>query len=245
MINIVIPMAGKTTFDDPRYIYPKPLIEINGKPLIQMVIESLKKIHKDLKFTFIINSSDASKYFVDNVIRLAVGSECNIIKLDKQTQGAAASVLMAIEHIDNEDELIVTNYDQLINSDISSFINSARKQNVDSFVLCFESIHPRWSFVRLDKDENIVETSEKRPISNKAIAGFYYFKKGKEFVLGVMEMIKKEAHVNGAYFTAPVLNELVLQNKKIKQFPINKDDYHSFYSPSLIDKYIQKVKNGN
>jgi len=244
MINIVIPMAGNNMFDDPRYIYPKPLIEINDKPLIQLVVENLKRIDGDLCFTFILNANDASKYFVDNVIKLAVNGKCKIIKLDKQTQGAAASVLMAIEYIDNDDELIIANYDQLINSDLNQFLNSARKESMDSFVLCFESIHPRWSFVRLDKNENIVETSEKRPISNNAIAGFYYFRKGKYFVSCAKEMIKKEAHVDGRYFTAPVINEMILMNKKIKRFSINKEDYHSFYSPSLIDKYIQKLRNG-
>jgi hypothetical protein len=106
----------------------------------------------------------------------------------------------------------------------------------------FESIHPRWSYARTDADLHIIETAEKRPISKHAIAGLYYFRQGRDFVDSAMNMIKKDAHVNGTYFIAPTLNEMVLHNKKLTIYPIENSRYHTFYTPNKINEYIRSLK---
>lgn len=234
MLNILVPMAGPVELDPKKSPYPKPLIEIDGKPMIQLVIEYLDSIKLDKRFIFIVNSTDCQSYHLDNVLRLLTDNNCTIINLDKSTRGAACTALMAIEHINSTDPLIISNSNNIIDLDLNLVIEFFQSRKVDAGTICFESVHPKWSFVRLDEKGKIVETAEKRPLSRNAIAGFYYFKKGKDFVSGAMDMIEKDVNVAGSYFIAPVLNELVLKNMNLEIYPIESSAYHNFYAPNRI-----------
>lgn len=240
MVNILLPMGGATFFNLPEYPFPKPLIEIHNKPIIQLVIENLNRIKSEKNFIFIVNSEDCREFYIDKTINLLAGESCQIIKLTGETRGAACSVLMAIEHIDNELPLIIANSDQIFENDINQAIDYFQEENFDAGVVCFDSVHPRWSYVRTDQEGYIVESAEKRPISKNAIAGFYYFKHGRDFVRAAMQSIKKDNNVNGLYYIAPAIGELVLERKKLGVYKIDVEQYHTFYTPQKIKEYEQK-----
>lgn len=240
MLNILIPMAGPAKFNEEEFQYPKPLIEINGKPMIELAIEMFKSIKQEKNFIFLVNRSDCQSFYLDNVLQLLTNNKCKIIKLEKPTRGAACTALLAIEQINNSDPLIISNGDHVIDYDLNLVVEHFQKRHVDGGTICFESVHPKWSFVRLDENDKIIETAEKRPLSKNAIAGFYYFRKGKDFVSGAMNIIQKDVNVAGNYFVAPVLNELVLNNKNLEIFPIPSSSYYNFYSPHMIKEYETK-----
>lgn len=236
MINILIPLAGKNQFfSEAEYPYPKPLIEINGKTMIEHILASFESIQKEKQFIFIVNNEDCKKYHLDNILNLLTDHTCKIIKIDGETKGAACSALMAIEHINNDTPLVIANADQIIGEDIQTKIGTL--EAYDAGVITFDSVHPKWSYARVDSDGNITETAEKRPISKNAIAGFYYFKEGQEFVASAMSMIRKDASVNGLYFIAPALNEMILKNKSLGILQIDNSNYYTFYSPNKIKEY--------
>lgn len=236
MINILIPLAGKNNFfPEGEFPYPKPLIEINGKTMIEHVIDNFETITQKKQFIFIVNTEDCKKYHLDNVLNLLTDQQCKIIKIDRETKGAACSALMAIEHIDNNMPLIIANADQVFDDDIRELIKPLA--DYDAGVLSFESVHPRWSYARVNEKNLITETAEKRPISKHAIAGLYYFAKGADFISSSMQMIKKDANVNGLYFIAPVLNEMVLNNKKMTVVSVASSRYHTFYTPAKIQEF--------
>ncbi len=244
MINILIPLAGKTVFfDTAEYPFPKPLIEICGKPMIELLIGNFMAINKERKFIFIVNQSDCEKYHLDNTLKLLTDYNCEIIKVSGETKGAACSVLLAVEYINNDNELVISNGDQLIDRDLNEVLEHFEKRKVDAGVICFESVHPKWSYVQLDEDGKIMEMAEKRPISKNAIAGFYYFRQGCDFVNSAMKSIEKGASVNGIYYIAPTFNELILENKHLEIFRIESSQYHSFYSPQKISEYEKIVKD--
>jgi dTDP-glucose pyrophosphorylase len=239
MINILIPLAGPHQFfSESKYIYPKPLIEIQGKTMIEHVIENFKSI-KEKNFIFILNNEDCKKHHLDNVLNLLTKDRCQIIKINGETKGAACSALMAIEHINNTSPLIITNADQLFEDELETLITQFK--DADAGVISFNSVHPRWSYAKLDKKENIIETSEKRPISNHAIAGFFYFKEGRSFIKSAMRMIEKDANFRGNFYISPTLNEMVLENKKLRIVSVDNKRYHTFYTPKKIDDY-EKLK---
>lgn len=241
MINILIPLAGRNQFfPETEYPYPKSLIEINGKTMIEHVIDNFATIQKKKQFIFIVNSEECKKYHLDNILYLLTDHSCKVIKIDRETKGAACSAMMAIEYINNEMPLIITNADQIFDENLGELINHFHGN--DAGVLTFESVHPRWSYARVDDNNHITETAEKRPISKHAIAGFYYFAKGSDFINSAMQMIKKDANVNGVYFIAPVLNEMVLSNKQMKIIPIANNHYHTFYTPSKIYEYERNTQ---
>lgn len=236
MINILIPLAGKNQyFSETEYPFPKPLIEFNGKTMIEHIIDNFSSIQKEKQFIFIVNSEDCKKYHLDNVLNILTNNTCKIIKLENETKGAACSAMMAVEYIDNDTPLIISNADQLFDMCLDEVIKSFG--NSDSGVITFESIHPRWSYVRLDNEDRVTETAEKRPISKSAIAGFYYFRIGSDFINASSKMIKKGASINGLYYIAPTLNEMVLENKTINIFQIENSKYHTFYTPQKIKEY--------
>lgn len=242
-INILIPLAGKSQFfSEIEYPFPKPLIEFCGKTMIAHVLKSYDSISDWSQFIFVVNRKDCVKYHLDDVLTILTDSKCKIIYLEDETRGAACSALMAVEYIDNDIQLIISNADQLIHANFLEIFSCF--ENSDAGVLIFDSVHPRWSYVKLNGDCEVIEAAEKRPISKNAIAGFYYFNKGKDFISAAKNMIKKDANINGEFYISPVLNELILLNKKVCAYKINNSDFHTFYTPWKIREYeILEQKN--
>jgi dTDP-glucose pyrophosphorylase len=234
-INVLIPLAGRNTlFSLQDYPYSKPLIEVEGKSIIQMTIENLQTINKDIHFIFLVRTEDCKKFFLDQVLRIITDNKCTIIKIEKDTKGALCTALMAIEDIDNESPLIISNGDQILREDLNNILGYLSK--FDAGVVSFESVHPRWSFIRTE-GKMVVETAEKRPISQNAIAGFFYFEKGSYFVKSGMETIKKDANYNNMFYISSTFNELILENKSVGFYKIANEKYDCFYSPEKIKEY--------
>nr|WP_315848236.1 glycosyltransferase family 2 protein [uncultured Rhodoferax sp.] len=236
MINILVPMAGRSQhFPESEYPFPKPLIEIGRKTMIEHVVANLASAGPDVQFIFVLGSADCRKFHLDSTLNIITDQKCKLIKLDNDTKGAACSALMAISHIANEHPLIIANSDQLFDDSLSELIN--RIGDADAGIATFESVHPRWSYVRLDEMGFVAETAEKRPISRHAIAGLYYFRHGKDFVEAAMSMIHKDSSVNGSFYIAPSLNEMILKGKKIRAVGVDGQRYHTFYTPQKVKEY--------
>ena len=236
-MKVLIPIAGKSSFfDDKNSPFSKPLVEIRGKSMIQHVIENLSSINDDFEFIFIVNSEDCKKFHLHNILRL-LSEKCSVVKVNEETKGALCSILLGIKHINSKEELIICNGDQIIDCDFNEVLSSFRKKESDVGLITFNSVHPRWSYIRYDDDKNVVETAEKRPLSKHAIAGFYYFRQGLDFIKGAMKSIQKGSDINGMYYIAPSINQLILKNKKITAFEIVSEKYQSFYSPQKIREY--------
>ena len=241
-MNLVIPMAGESKiFKDAGFRYNKNFTEIFHKPLFQRVFEGVKDVHAD-NFIFIVGKEDATKYHIVKSLKLLVPN-CRVIVAENMTAGAACSVLLAAEFIDNDDELVISNGDQILEIDLQAVIEKFRAQNLDGGIITFESVHPRWSFVRVDENDFVIETSEKDPISKHATAGFYYFKRGADFVDGAKSMIRKDSNVNGKYYVCPVYNELILQQKIIGHCEISEKNYFPLTVPKEVDDYETHLKN--
>ncbi|NBW52229.1 MAG: nucleotidyltransferase, partial [Betaproteobacteria bacterium] len=220
MINILIPIAGKSQFfSDSEYPFPKPLIEIGQKTMIEHVINNLGSIDPKVQFIFVLNAADCRKYHLDSTLNIITDHKCKIIRLENETRGAACSALMAISHIANDKPLIIANSDQIFEGSLKDLV--AGFKDSDAGVMTFESVHPRWSYVRLNENQQVVETAEKRPISKNAIAGLYYFRHGRDFVDSAMRMIQKDSSVNGSFYVSPTLNEMILMGRKITTIKVD------------------------
>jgi NDP-sugar pyrophosphorylase family protein len=242
MLNIIIPIAGTSElFEKAGYIYPKPLIEINGKLMIEMVLENLLPVKTEKKFTFIIREEDCVNFHLDNTLRLLI-PDANVATIKRPTQGALCSVLMSIDNIQPDDELLIVNGDQLIDQNLDKVISSFHKEGAEAGLLTFSSVHPRWSYARTDENNHVLETAEKNPISRNAIAGFYYFKNASDFIEAATNVLLKDTRINDLFFISSTINEYVLMNKKVLNFSIGGHQYHSFYSPQMINEYESSVK---
>ncbi|EDX79078.1 Nucleotidyl transferase family [Brevundimonas sp. BAL3] len=237
-LQVLVPIAGRSAFFSPdQYFFPKPLIEIGGRPMIERVVENLSTLAEDVRFIFIVQREDVVRFSLDRTLKLLCGGRCEIIELCAPTQGALCSTLMAIDVLDRDTPLIIANGDQIINIDLKRPLRRFRDACADAGVITFESVHPRWSYVRLDADNLVLQAAEKRVISRTAIAGFYYFASAELFVEAAKNTIRYGESVEDEYFIAPSLNELVLDSRRVVAVPTPKEAYHSFYSPDKIREF--------
>ena len=236
-------MAGPSVFFEPKDTYPKPLIEIQGKTMIECAIESLSSLTEDKKFTFIVNDCDARKFHLDSVLRLLVGDEAVVFKQSSSTKGAACTLLLAIDELNNDDPLFIANSDQVFNFNLTEAKEYFTEKNADAGVVCFESVHPRWSYAAIESGSTrVIEVSEKRPISKNAIAGIYYFKRSKDFIEMAMRTIRKDASINGQFYVAPTLNEMILDHKAVEMFKVPNESYHSLYTREKLKSYQDSLE---
>lgn len=205
-LNVLIPMAGAgSRFESAGYTFPKPLIEVRGKPMIQVVVENL---NVQANYIFIVQKSHFEKYNLEYLLRL-ITPGCKIVQVDGLTEGAAATTLLASEFIDNEEPLLLANSDQFVEWNSSQTIYSFESVGIAGGIVTFAATHPKWSYVKLDDHGYVTEVAEKRPISNNATVGFYYWRKGSDYVKYANQMIKKDIRVNGEFYVCPVFNEAI------------------------------------
>ncbi len=238
MLNIVIPMAGEgRRFKEAGYSFPKPLIDVKGKTMIERVVTNIKPL-SDHRFIFICQKKHYDTYDLYNVLRNSTNGHFEVVKLDGITGGAACTILTASKHIDNEDELLIANSDQIVDIDINRFLEAARTSGNEGLIMTFESSHPKWSYARIDKGL-VVEVAEKKVISKNATVGIYYFRKGKDFVESASSMIVKNILFNSEFYVCPTYNELILKGKRIGIYPINMADMHGMGTPDDLEDFIK------
>ncbi len=147
---------------------------------------------------------------------------CKIVITDALTEGACCSTLLAADYIDNEAPLLVANSDQFIEWESGAFFHAMNAPHIDGGVLTFENSHPKWSYIRLDDQNNITEIKEKEVISNQATVGIYYWARGSDYVHYAKQMIAKNHRVNNEFYVAPVYNEAIAEGLKFKAYAVDK-----------------------
>jgi beta-phosphoglucomutase-like phosphatase (HAD superfamily)/dTDP-glucose pyrophosphorylase len=218
-MNVLIPMAGAgIRFEQAGYTFPKPLIDIGGKPMIQVVVDN---INVDAHHIFICQKSHYEKYNLEHVLQL-ISPRCSIIQIDHITEGACCTTLLAKDIINNDEPLLIANSDQFVEWDSNEFLYSCNTDNIDGGILSFYSVHPKWSYAKTDENGFVTEVAEKKPISEHATVGIYFWKKGSDYVKYAEQMISKNVRVNNEFYVCPVFNEAIADGKKFKLFAVEK-----------------------
>ena len=232
--NILIPMAGAgSRFSSAGYTFPKPLIEVNNKPMIQVVIENL---NIKANFIYIVQKEHYEKYNLKYLLNL-ITPNCEIVQVDGVTEGAACTTLLAKEYINNNKHLLIANSDQFVEWDSNSFYYSMTNDNLDGGMLTFKATHPKWSFAKLNENGYITEIAEKKPISDIATVGVYYWNKGSDYVKYAEQMIEKNIRVNNEFYVAPVYNEAISDGFKFK--PYNIEKMWGLGTPEDLKNYLE------
>lgn len=238
-LNVLIPMAGAgNRFAQQGYTFPKPLVDVNGKPMIEVVINNL---NIEANYIFLVQKEHYEKYHLHYLLNL-ICPNCNIIQLDGVTEGAAITTLYAKEFINNDNPLLIANSDQYIEWNSNECMYAFSADKIDSGILIFESTHPKWSYVKLGKDGFVNEVAEKKVISNFATVGIYYWKNGSDYVKYAEQMISKNIRVNNEFYVCPVFNEAILDNKKIKIKKV--DAMWGLGTPEDLEYFLKYSKKG-
>lgn len=236
-MNVLIPMAGAgSRFQAAGYTFPKPLIEVNGKPMIQVVVDNL---NIDARHIFVVQKEHYEKYNLKHLLNL-ISPDCEIVQVDGITEGAACTTLLAKKFIDNDEPLIFANSDQFLDWDSNEFMYSMEADGIDGGMLTFTATHPKWSFAKINEDGLVTEVAEKKPISDIATAGIYYWKHGKDYVRYAEQMIEKNIRFNNEFYVCPVFNEAIKDSKKIKTFHF--DGMWGIGTPEDLQTFLSRNK---
>lgn len=231
-------MAGAgSRFSLAGYDKPKPFIDVNGKPMIVRVLENLA--YPNARYYLLVRKEhmDAETALIESIKK-----EFNVLFLpiDKATEGTACTVLYARKHINNNDSLIIANSDQIVDINITHFIDDCKQRNLDGSILTFNDINrdPKWSFARLDEFNYVSEVKEKEVISDYATVGIYLFNKGKYFVDAAIDMIIASDRVNNEFYTCPAYNYAIKSGLKFGIFNIPQNKMHGLGTPEDLNYYI-------
>ena len=237
-MNVLIPMAGAgTRFQQAGYTFPKPLIDVKGKPMIQVVTDNL---NIEATFIYVVQKEHRAKYNLDTLLNL-ITPGCKIVEVDGLTEGAACTTLLAKEYINNNQPLLMANSDQFVEWDSNEFMYKMIEQKVDGGIVTFNATHPNWSFAKIDEYGYVTEVAEKNPISDIATVGVYYWAKGSDYVKYTEQMIEKNIRVNNEFYVCPVFNEAISDGKKIKTFNIEK--MWGLGTPEDLNYYLENFTN--
>lgn len=235
-MKILIPMAGEgSRFAKEGYQFPKPLIDVNGKPMIQRVVENLDF---NAEYIFLVRKQHLEKYEgLRGTLNQITNGNSKIVEVDGLTEGAACTALLAKDLINTDEDLLIANSDQIIEYEPQNFLSLRNLTNIDAAVFTFNAVHPKWSFVKTNSRGIITEVAEKNPISNIATCGIYWYRKGSDFVKYAEQMIAKNIRVNNEFYIAPVYNELIQDTKVLIPFYVHK--MHGIGTPEDLNIYLR------
>ena len=219
------------------YKLPKPLIEINGLPMIHLVLESLMI---EGKYFFVVRP-ELDTELVHAVIKSKISNYEFIISEDV-TEGPACSVLLCEDKLDKNDELVVTNCDQIMEWDSSLFLDSSRKN--DGTVVTYFSNTPKNSYAKINNLNQVLEIREKEVISNVSLNGIHYWKKALFFINSAKQMIRENDRApNGEFYVGPTYNYMISAGQKVGIYHIPNNQHHPVGTPSDLKLYESYAKN--
>lgn len=236
-MNIVIPMAGEgTRFPRDTYKIPKPLIQIEGVPMIQRAINSLGLFGT---YHFIIRKDS----YYDQVCTLlhSIFPSSKIISVEETTEGPASSCLLFRDFINTDEELVIANCDQIMWWDSELFLSSARYYKYDGLVVTYTTTTPKNSYARINREGFIQEIKEKEVISDISLNGIHYWRKGKYFVRSAEEMITSNDRApNGEFYVGPTYNYMIKNGYKIGIHHIPNYQHNPVGVPEDLNLFLGK-----
>lgn len=221
-LHLVMPMGGKgSRFSKYGYEFPKPLLEINGKPFFYWATQSIAKFIDLQDIVFVVLKEHVENYEIDKKIK-EYYSNAIIHVIPEVLNGAVLTCMEGMKEIKDDYPVLFNDCDHIFRcSAFEEFVNSDQLEGVDGALLTFLSDSPKYSFLRLNEEGNVTETVEKEVISDQAICGCYYFA-NKEVFIQTSERYLKQCNYQ-EFFVSGVYNIMAEEGKIIKPF---QTDFH-------------------
>ena len=236
----IILAAGSTFINDADARYPVSMTEFNGKPLVQWIIEDLLTL-PDNKIVIVVNQDEISRYHIDRTLKL-IDSRITVVGVERNLGGAACSALLGLQHLDQDDEVIIINGNEKLTENHLLLIKQIHEKQTKAAIVSFESIHPRYSYAKVDRNDNVIEISEKDPISRNALVGFFWFSKVALIENAIKRMILKDASINGIFYLSPSINEIILDGIKVALIKIDNSKYHPMKTEWQLSEYAKNME---
>lgn len=199
---MIIPAAGLgKRFADAGYENPKPFIDVDGIPMVELVVRNLRSLIGECRVVVVFRE-EMRGFTLDRV------DNCTVTYVPELTQGAANTVLHALQNVNDDEEVVIANSDQIVDFDPAAF-ESATRLN-DGVIVTFIAAdkNPKWSYAAVDTSGAVTEVAEKRPISDVATVGVYHYKTARMLKEAINAMIAADDRTNGEYYLCPAYNHV-------------------------------------
>lgn len=243
MINLVIPMAGEgKRFVDAGYVDPKPFIAVNGRTMIQLVVENIVSrlvLSKQIRLVLLVRKEHISRAKLLSFDNCPQVAEVRIVSVEELTQGAACTVLLARDIIDSFEPLVIANSDQIVKGfNLNTALSLLGPR--DSGIVTFEdkTRNSKWSYVLFNADAEVCSTIEKNALSTTATAGIYLFRHGKAFVTAAEDMIAADDRTNGEFYVCPVFNYLIARGGEVGIYSVLPSHMKGLGTPEDLQKFL-------
>lgn len=241
----LIPMAGEgQRFIDAGFRTPKPLIDINGMP---MVVRAAKSLPDADKWIFICREKHIKEARIDKILANHFPGAL-VLAVDQLTEGQASTCLLARDHLMPDDQLMISACDNAMRYDYHKFMQLITKQ--DALVWTFRNNpavlqNPNiYGWVKINESGAATVISCKVPISHDpmrdhAVVGTFSFKKAEYFLDCADKMIEKNRRIKNEFYLDVVIDECILNGYSVKPFEIK--EYICWGTPSDLEKYKEII----
>lgn len=234
-MNVLFLGAAPSTPRTEHNRFPGWFADHKGTSPLEELAKSLRADAAN-KLIYCFLENDVREFHLREIVSALVPNHA-LITVKHVTEGAACTALLASDFIDSDEELLIVSLNEYLEIDLAEAAAQFRGRDLDAGTLVFESVHPRYSFVRLGSDNLVVEAAQGRPITNIATSGTFWFRHGSDFVAGSKQMIRKRDSVNGFYFVCPVFNQLILMDRKIGVTWMAPHIYHPLKTEAQIHTF--------
>lgn len=243
-MKIILPMAGTgNRFIQRGYADPKPLIKVNGKRIIEYIVDMFDRENDE--FVFICNDVHLASTEMKNILSELVKNR-TIISMPQHKLGPVYTVKQAYDFIHNDEEIIISYCDNPYLWDRSHFLQTMKEGSFDGCVLTHSGFHPhtlantKMAFVK-GHDGILQEIKEKacytdNPMNEHASTGVYYFKQGKSVKKYFDLAIEQNAQYNGEFYVTLVYNLLVNDGLKVGYY--DTPFVTVFGTPEEVDNFM-------
>lgn len=239
---IFVPMAGfGDRYRRAGYTEPKPLIPVDGVTMIERVLDSFPK---DARYLFGINKTHAETTNVREVLeQLRPGSPT--VVLEPHKDGPIQTVLACKEHIPDDEDVLLNYCDFGVSWSFADFSKWVVDGQFDGAMTAYRGFHPHslgptlYAYMRNEGDR-VTEIREKHhfttdKFSEYASSGLYWFRRGKDLVRIAQQLVDEGARVNGEFYVSMAMQKLVLENKKVGVFPLER--FYQWGTPEDLRDY--------
>lgn len=240
MTNVLVLAANDAT-DPTDAGYPVCLTELGNSTLLEIIATQVQSL-EDAKLTIALREADVRKWHFDELVKNFPVSS-GLYSIGSDTAGATCTALLSVASMNEDEALLILNGNEFLDFEFESTIREFTEANADAGVVCFDSLHPRYSYARLDDHGFVLETAEKRPISRNATVGFYWFKSAGLFMENASKQLLKRATVDGKYFICPVMNEVILSGGQVKAIKIDQDAFVPLKTQRQLSKFETSKDN--
>jgi NDP-sugar pyrophosphorylase family protein len=243
-VLIFIPMAGTgDRYQRAGYTEPKPLIPVDGVPMIERVLEAFPK-DDSVRFLFGINRLHAETTQLAQVLK-KLRPKAEIVVLDNHKDGPVRTVLSCADAIPDDEDVCLNYCDFGVDWSFDGFASWLDKGKWDGAMSAYKGFHPHslgptlYAYMR-NQGDNVTEIREKHHFtSNKfeeyASAGLYYFRRGKDLLRLSRELVERGERVNNEFYISMLMQLLLEQQGRVGVYEL--DHFYQWGTPDDLRDY--------